>query len=487
MPTERGPTMRGSAHGSAGESNTDELIHRGRLLVVLAVVSFLVVLVVFGGRYTRLEILERLAGPDSTAILSAALRSHYKDAIPITIVEIDDDGHRAWGNPAVTPRAELLNLISILADRKPAATVVDIDLTFAADRYDEATAAFLTSYDASPDPPPLLLVRRVAPGGKAVAPGGSHVWFHGSSPKVEAAVARARSAVWVSSLVSPDDDWTFRDWTLTQILCGHTSPKGLPSVALAAAAAHREGVEGLEALKKRLDGEAATRCGLAPPSQAPPQLAWLTRTEGIVPIPYMFGWTREGTASFATAATSAGPRPLLMRLSAHQILSSGVDVDAVEGRVVLIGATHMDSQDFHRTPLGTMPGTYILANTVAGAPGLVTARVPVFTQIALLALPLFLVAIAAFAVLRPAIAVIVLCVASLSFVLSGIWFGLSASVIHNSVVAGVGALLLFLWLKSLAAVVLDASLARRASAKLSDMVLSDFGRRLLQARDKGAE
>ncbi|MCK1385679.1 CHASE2 domain-containing protein [Bradyrhizobium sp. 21] len=41
--------------------------------------------------------------------------------------------------------------------------------------------------------------------------------------------------------------------------------------------------------------------------------------------------------------------------------------EAVQGRAVLVGSSHRDSRDLHFTPLGPMPGAYVLANTIAGA------------------------------------------------------------------------------------------------------------------------
>jgi len=67
-----------------------------------------------------------------------------------------------------------------------------------------------------------------------------------------------------------------------------------------------------------------------------------------------------------------------------------IDRDPFAGRVVLLGASHAASGDFYETPLGTMPGVLILANSIVQAKALVeTPPVPVWTRNTL-AMALFL-------------------------------------------------------------------------------------------------
>ena len=42
-----------------------------------------------------------------------------------------------------------------------------------------------------------------------------------------------------------------------------------------------------------------------------------------------------------------------------------IDADPFAGRVVIVGASYSDSGDVYETPLGTMPGALVLANSTA--------------------------------------------------------------------------------------------------------------------------
>ncbi|WP_169732821.1 CHASE2 domain-containing protein [Azospirillum halopraeferens] len=59
-------------------------------------------------------------------------------------------------------------------------------------------------------------------------------------------------------------------------------------------------------------------------------------------------------------------RAIVERLPARLVTENGVlpGPDAVRGRIVLIGSVHRDSGDWPVTPLGQMPGVYVLANAL---------------------------------------------------------------------------------------------------------------------------
>jgi CHASE2 domain-containing sensor protein len=49
--------------------------------------------------------------------------------LPITIVDIDAATHASWRQPIVTPRIEIVRLLELITAGRPAAVVVDIDLS----------------------------------------------------------------------------------------------------------------------------------------------------------------------------------------------------------------------------------------------------------------------------------------------------------------------------------------------------------------------
>ena len=90
----------------------------------------------------------------------------------------------------------------------------------------------------------------------------------------------------------------------------------------------------------------------------------------------------------------------MRRISAAQLvtvegggarLAGEMDRDPIEGRVVMIGATHADTGDFYNTPLGTMPGVLIIANSIVAAEA-ITGTAPMKGWLAnVLTLILFLI------------------------------------------------------------------------------------------------
>jgi hypothetical protein len=55
------------------------------------------------------------------------------DALPVTIVDIDEATYHDWHSPAITLRGELAQLIEVVTRAEPSAVVVDIDLSGACD------------------------------------------------------------------------------------------------------------------------------------------------------------------------------------------------------------------------------------------------------------------------------------------------------------------------------------------------------------------
>jgi hypothetical protein len=223
-------------------------------------------------------------------------------------------------------------------------------------------------------------------------------------------------------------------------LCAEAPPRALPSIALAVETLRRVGPKDDTVLERRLREEAAKICGgTAVPHQAEPALPRIP--DYSIPVPYMFGWSSLSAPYFQTTDTARGRRPLLVRMSARDVdAAPALARDPFERRVVLIGASHPDSEDFRRTPLGTMPGVYILANIVAGAGDMLDARFSPRTTILLFAVPLFLVCAFVGLMTRsiagiPLVATIVILAAVI-----GLLIELPPFAIHEGAISALGAL-----------------------------------------------
>jgi CHASE2 domain-containing sensor protein len=441
-------------------------------IVLAAAVSIGVVVALTSG---LAGLLGKIASPDGATVISVLLRNHHSTAIPVTIVDIDSKTYQAWGSPPITPRDKLFALIDRISRLGPLAIVVDIDLAATPARDVVSLATFVDRRGAAdPSPqPPLLLVRRLAPDPKGNEAAAQLPAIH---PGLDTAVRDTATVKWVSALMTPEDDATVRKWRAFHALCGETPPRAVPAIALAVEVLRRGGIKDYPALEQRLSDEAAKVCGGKATARS--NAAYAPQVPDYpVPVPYMFGWSVDSDPYFQTTDTANGRRPLLVRMSAHDIervamLSS----DPFERRVVLIGASHPDSQDFRRTPLGTMPGVYVLANTVAGARDMLDAPFSPRTTTLLFAVPLF--AICAFiGVMTRSVAgiPIVAAVVALAAV-TGLLLELPPFAIHEGAISAAGALVVVLAMQQTWQLVTKLAAAKSGKSTWRDLVLSDTGK-----------
>jgi CHASE2 domain-containing sensor protein len=308
---------------------------------------------------------DALLDPDQLTRLSTIL-SGYTPPQAVTVVDIDDASMKAWNRGATTPRPELAVLIEEVARRGPRAIVVDIDLSSleTPDR-DAQLAAVLSSRPAGAAP--LLMVRRVTKADPDDPDAGAagRIYRRFEATPYDADAAGSPAVVWITSIFEVDDDWAIRRLRLFEISCRASGAEVLPSGPLVAAELAAGGQARLAATLQALRTGAQSAC--AEDRQG-------ARDRTLVGIPpaasttYTFGFpqTAGATSAGVTRVSDLGRR--LMVVSARQI-TAGRDMASTpfRDRVVIIGSTHGYSRDFYRTPLGGMPGAWILANAMASA------------------------------------------------------------------------------------------------------------------------
>ncbi len=260
--------------------------------------------------------------------------------IPVTIVDIDEATQQAWGSPAITPRRELTRLMEVVTRARPAAVVVDIDLSFGGTdggTGDERVLRdFLMQYPGSA---PLVFPKRIEP-----APDGTHRMA--ASPLDDVFESNARLA-WAHASFETGGGGAVHGWQPWLAVCSAGEALWLPSVATRLAAL-------LDPL---------------PPGLHRP----------VVPsVPGNACHSRETTAPQRllvgprlTGAGQAPPRTDAQAVSALLVLDPEIardDARLFGGRVVLIGSTHASAGDFWLTPSGVLPGVELLANTIRYAP-----------------------------------------------------------------------------------------------------------------------
>ncbi|MDX2413128.1 MAG: CHASE2 domain-containing protein [Woeseiaceae bacterium] len=270
-------------------------------------------------------------------------------------LDIDDRSFHAWNEPFHTPRDKLQELIEYAASSGARLIVVDFDLSHAGlvAEHDAGLARFLSEYGNDNDLPPLILVRNFYRAGSANRDG----------VEIRASflddVELSADIYWAQPLFRATlSDDVVRHWFLVKIGCLNGRMMLLPAVQLLAAgmltdvdsaAANRVanlGSVGLENCTKATDVD----------SKAPGTGRYrgdaATDTSIDQRIIYTMPWQKQS--------------PDLVTISAQLVTDSSrtLSGDLVRDTVTIIGASHVDSGDIHRTPIGNMPGALIIANAI---------------------------------------------------------------------------------------------------------------------------
>jgi CHASE2 domain-containing sensor protein len=354
---------------------------RRRLLT--SFIAGLVALILLGGFGQRIiETFEGLNDADRLAALSLVMGGVPEDALPVTLLDVDDATRAAWGAAPVTPRAALAVLIGEAQRNGAAAILVDFDLVseIAGAPPDAALAALFQSYPA--EAPPMLLVRKIGFTRSSDGDGSIRAAEASLTPYESAAAGKANIR-WITTLNDISADRAVRKIRLWQSVCDGATGTAYPSAALAAAALLFSSSRHGEDLDSFLAARVAEECGQANPVPA----AWPPAAEQAAAIPYVI----TGTSRAPLLFRRIGAGQLVTYENGVAAKAGEIDRDPFAGRVVLLGATHSASGDVYETPLGTMPGAIILANSIVQAKAIVeTPPVPAWTRNALV-MALFLI------------------------------------------------------------------------------------------------
>jgi adenylate cyclase len=260
------------------------------------------------------------------------------DALPVTIVDIDEATYRGWESPAITPRGELARLIEVVSAAEPSAVVVDIDLSGrmgdAPPDDERRLAAFLAAYRGAA---PLIFPKRMEPG--------DHDARQAAASLYDALFLRHAKLQWAHASFVTDGDGSVRHWMEWLAVCSNGKPFWLPAVPILV-------------LNALADVRPAVH-RVMEPSEARDCLTGSANERRLLVGPRLTG--RSGKPLARDART----------VSAALVLDPDIARDdrrLFSGRVVLIGATHSGSGDFWLTPGGVLPGVELLANTVHYAP-----------------------------------------------------------------------------------------------------------------------
>lgn len=303
------------------------------------------------------------------------------DNIPLVLFDIDEESHRKWGEPVVTPRNKLLKLIKFAVCGKAAVIVVDIDVTQRYDAEIKADDALIKYFKEFPVcshqekedgfEKPLVVFMRT---------------FHGqlSSEKnsdrkqrvsfLEKELEESPKIIWANPAFISEWDSVVRRWLLWEKTIYKKDLQVLPSVQLVVATylACKGGdihklMKSLNMLRSETNKNSVSIQTNETLSECLKSLNFKSSTDYLQQrIIYRIPWVQKKGEARAKIDFNGQRVPVFSKYSADRLINTKQTTDEqfIAGRIVLIGSSTQDSRDIYKTPLGEMPGVLILANAI---------------------------------------------------------------------------------------------------------------------------
>ncbi len=283
---------------------------------------------------------------------------------PFVFIDIDERTHREWGEPHRVPRLPLADMIQQASAANAAAILVDIDLSGARTPADVPLERALEQVGNGPVHVLLARTFRLPLGA------GKSNSLEERASFLDPLAASAPFVSFASTLFGREDDWMIRRYRSFEPTCTAGVPNVIPAMHLVAAAILLEPAEGQDRVTELLKGQLPVCDGSM--RAAPPRAsATFGDVEVTVPSDRMSRRILYGAMLSSPAGGFRAPDirfrgaqvPLFTRVSAGALFgASRIDPAMLEGRIVMIGASHADSRDVHRTPVGDLPGAVVLMN-----------------------------------------------------------------------------------------------------------------------------
>ncbi len=283
------------------------------------------------------------------------------------VLDIDEETYRHWKEPLITPRDKLLRLIQMATQHQAKVVMVDIELNYLTDRSqsldhpnnqaDKALLDFIADYDATCHQPcPYIFLTRATR--SSLTPAESPYREQVQS-FLDPVVAKSRYIYWAATLFDLESDQVLRRWHLWQATCNDQVGSVLPSMQLLANAVNNEAIQGVKQLLEQLKSNQpnCTAEVQSNTSENPAEEARFKRR-----ILYQIPWHSQDREKLPNVADGH----LLLDKVSVQTVTEGEAKPIAEsfltGRIVVIGGSYENSRDIYATPLGKMPGTWVLVN-----------------------------------------------------------------------------------------------------------------------------
>ena len=278
---------------------------------------------------------------------------------PLSFVDYDDSAMRRLGYPALIPHGSVALILERIAPARPKAVVLDIDISR---HWNPAQSPRLAEVlrKLAGSGAHIMLVRPPAGEISDLSQEGLRVPAFAPSP-FDSIVDPNPRMQWTSGRTAVSDDEVVRRFPLLVQGCRGATPVVYPSPQLAALLWMRSPGTGLAKREfQRVAAASKPRCGDSPVSgTVPARLRFETganalaiNTDEAARIDFTLSWPVKGDQPFIAPAET--------------LLQSRVETDLgwASGGIVVIGASATDRNDMHMTPLGRMPGSFIVINAI---------------------------------------------------------------------------------------------------------------------------
>jgi CHASE2 domain-containing sensor protein len=305
--------------------------------------------------------------------MHSGVSPHAYGGAPFLFLDIGEAAHRSWGEPAQIPRDRLRQLVEFGVEGGAAVVLVDVDLSRPGSG-DAELRSYLERFATEDAPATHVVLARTFREPWPPDRGGYREERTGFLDPVVAAAPRLH---WASTLFIRDSDRIIRRFRNFEPTCTHGEPGVVPAMQLLATALLLEGREGARQLEEAIRARRPPDCGglrarspARPASDAEIELGGtnvVLAADGLSNrILYSLAWSEADrrVAPIPDIPFQGRRVPLLTRIPAQLVTDSRqpLATGIAAGRIVVIGATHLESGDAHLTPLGEMPGPLIVTN-----------------------------------------------------------------------------------------------------------------------------
>jgi len=345
---------------------------------------------------------------------------------PAIYVDVDNVTYEQWKEPLLLPIPKLVKILESVLSGGPSSLVVDFDLHRRSEDELAALLAFINRYaESKPKGTNTQLIFVKTYQVQSTSKSSDDTLVLRDSP-LDALVDQYAWLHWGSPLFTQDEDYSVRRWRLWESACTKEGKAVVvPSVQLLVHAHHSvEG--GIPVLEDKLNKLLPAHCEEwdAQFTKTPPVFNGIALSKDKTPLSqrifYGLSWEETTGEPYPSVKIQGNKgegssiEPSVTKVSAGLISENqAVDGGFFRGKWVIVGASHNDSGDVHGTPLGYMPGSLIIVNSVNSLddrgellnPSLVVTLVIEFILLVLISV--------AFAMLIPSVAFIL----STSFIL----------------------------------------------------------------------